>query len=121
MRYGQSKYHAVKTTVNGIKFDSKKEAERYCELMQRQEDGEIISLKLQPHFTLQEAFKTADGESIKSIVYVADFAYRERKIDNGGEEYWALVVEDVKGVKTDVYSLKRKMMIDKFGIVVREV
>lgn len=121
MRYGHSKYHAVKTTVNGIKFDSKKEAERYCELLQRQEDGEIKDLKLQPHFTLQEAFKTVDGESVKAIVYVADFAYREARMDDGGEWYWPLVVEDVKGVKTDVYSLKRKMMIERFGIVVKEV
>ena len=121
MKYGHSKYHAVKATVDGIKFDSKKEARRYEELLERLESGEIRDLKLQPHFTLQEAFKTVDGESIKSIVYVADFSYRERRLDDGGEEYYPLVVEDVKGVKTDVYIMKRKMMIERFGITVREV
>ena len=120
MRYG-TKYHSVKTTIDGIKFDSKKEARRYEQLIELMNDGVIRDLKLQPHFTLQEAFKTIDGESVKSIVYVADFSYRMRSMDAGGEEYWPLVVEDVKGVKTDVYQLKRKMMIEKFGIIVKEV
>lgn len=107
-----SKYGNVKTVVNGIKFDSKREAARYGELMLLWRAGEITELRLQPRFTLQEASMTPNGDKIPTITYVADFSY----IDHG-----ELVVEDAKGVRTAVYKLKAKMMIDKFGIMIREV
>jgi len=99
-----------------IRFASKAEAARFDELLAWQKSGVIRNLKLQPEFTLQEAFMTAEGERIKAIRYRADFSY---DIKDGGD--WRYVVEDVKGKKTDVYSIKRKMMQEKFGIAVVEV
>lgn len=109
-----NKYNAKKTTVDGITFDSKKEAERFCELKMLAMAGKIKNLKLQQDFTLQEAYTAPDGERVRAIRYVADFTYEE-----DGE----LVVEDVKSraTKTRVYEMKRKMLRDKYGVKIREV
>lgn len=114
-----NKYHNRKVTVNGITFDSQKEADRYLELMLLQKAGKIDRLKLQPEFTLQEAFTTPDGEKVKAIRYRADFTYR-KKMRDGADTYWVSVVEDVKGYRTKEYQQKRKMMLD-MGIRVIEV
>lgn len=108
-----NKYHNKKTTVNGINFDSKREADRYIELMLLQRAGKITNLKLQPVFTLQEGFITPKGEKVRPITYKADFSYR--KSENG-----PLIVEDVKGVRTKEYLIKKKLMLDK-GIEIVEV
>ena len=103
----RSKYGNVKTTANGIKFDSKKEALRYLQLRELESQGKIEGLKLQHTFTLQEAFTTEDGEKIQAIKYVADFTYYQDGI---------FVVEDVKSEitkKNPVYQMKKKMMADK--------
>lgn len=102
-----SKYHAKKTEVGGIVFDSKKEAERYQSLRLLERCGAIKNLKRQIPFLLIE--KSVYGRAVK---YVADFVYEEDGVE---------VVEDVKGYKTDVYKLKRRMMAEKYGIVIREV
>lgn len=102
-----SKYHAKKTEVEGIVFDSKKEAERYQSLRLLERCGAIKNLKRQIPFLLIE--KSVYGRAVK---YVADFVYEEDGVE---------VVEDVKGYKTDVYKLKRRMMAEKYGIVIREV
>lgn len=124
------KYNNTKTFRNAaegakIKFDSKAEAARFDELMARQKAGLIRGLKLQPEYTLQEAFTTTEGERIQAIRYRADFSYEEkvRFTNEGGsmEELWESVVEDVKGKKTDVYNLKKKMMQEKYGVTIREV
>lgn len=99
----RNKYGAVKTEANGIRFDSKAEAARYDVLMAMLRAGKIRDLRLQPHFTLSEAWKTPNGEPIRSIVYIADFSY------------WKdghLIVEDVKSkaTRTPQYAMKRKMM-----------
>lgn len=98
-----------------IRFDSQKEARRYDELMLMLKAGEIRDLRLQPQFTLQEAYTTPKGERIRAMRYQADFSYRD------GED--RLVVEDVKSpaTKTRVYGMKRKMMLDRIGIEIREV
>ena len=96
-----SKYHSKKTTIDGITFDSKKEAQRYVELKMLEKAGAISQLVLQPRFELQESFKK-NGKTYRKIEYVADFMYRDN-------EQNVTIVEDVKGVKTDVYKLKRKM------------
>lgn len=93
------KYNAQKTVVDGIKFDSKKEAMRYEHLKNLERVGKIDRLVLQPRYTLQDRFECSDGEKLRKIEYVADFEY---------EEDGVMVVEDVKGMKTDVYKLKRK-------------
>ena len=104
----RSKYNARKTVVDGITFDSKKEARRYEEL-KLQEKVEVIShLQLQPKFRLLDGFKY-NGETIRPINYFADFSY----IDAEGNE----VVEDVKSkaTKTPVYSIKKKLFLNKYG------
>lgn len=116
-----------------IKFDSKREAARYDELMLMLKSGQIRDLRLQQNFTLQEAYTLPDGTRVRSIVYKADFCYElltEHKcLVDGGVVYetcqdWVKVVEDVKGGKatqTKVYAMKKKMMRDKYGITIQEV
>lgn len=109
-----NKYHARKTTVDGITFDSEKEARRFGELKLLLRAGEIKNLKLQQDFTLQEAYTAPDGERVRAIRYVADFTYEEN-----GE----IIVEDVKSraTKTRVYEMKRKLLREKYGVKIREV
>lgn len=107
----KSKYKANKIEINGIKFDSEKEAKRYTELKMLEKAGVIAKLQLQVPFVLQDAFEF-NGEKIKAIKYIADFTYWEN-----GE----LVIEDVKGMKTDVYNLKRKMFMCRYKKYIREV
>lgn len=110
----QKKYHNEPDTRGDIRFDSRKEARRYDALMLMLRTGQISDLKLQPQFTLQEAYKKPDGERVKAIRYQADFSYwREGQ----------LVVEDVKSkaTKTRVYGIKKKLMREKYGIEITEV
>ena len=116
------KYHSRKCTVTlpesgkEIAFDSEREARRFGELRMLLRCGQIRDLRLQVNFTLQEGYTTADGERVRPIVYRADFTYRERTGDG-----WRPVVEDAKGVRTKEYNMKRKMMLEKFGVKIREV
>lgn len=116
----ESKYHNVKTEVNGIRFDSKKEARRYQELLSLQELGLIEDLRLQVNFTLQEAFTKPNGERVRAIVYKADFTYKKR---DKKADYTLYIVEDVKSkaTKTRTYEIKKKLMREKFRIEVQEV
>ena len=108
----KSKYSAEKTEVDGITFDSTKESKRYANLKLLERAGVIENLKLQPRFLLQEGF-TYNGHKERKIEYVADFQYER----NG-----QTIVEDVKGMKTEVYKLKRKLFLYKYrDIVFREV
>lgn len=114
-----SKYNSRKTVVNGIPFDSQKEACRFGELLLLLKTGKIKDLKLQPEFTLQEAFKTPQGETVRAIKYRADFSYL-RPVREGVDTRWERVVEDVKGYRTKDYEIKRKLMLDR-GVKVVEV
>lgn len=106
------KYHNVKVKVNGETFDSRKEANRYCELKLMQRAGKITDLKRQVSYLLIPAQYDNAGNLIERAVnYKADFVYQK-----DGK----LVVEDTKGVKTDVYILKRKLMLFVYGIRVVE-
>ena len=100
------KYGAVKTVLYGITFDSRREAERYAELLILEKAGRIKDLVLQPSFELQPGFINAKGKKVRPVIYKADFAYTE------GDTH---VVEDVKGMETDVFKLKRKMFDYKYG------
>ena len=113
-RATKKKFNNVPTKRNGIKFDSKKEALRYDQLMVMLRAGEISDLKLQPQYTLQESYVTPEGERVRAIRYVADFSYWQK-----GE----FVVEDVKSKATATaqYKLKKKLMQERFGIRVQEV
>lgn len=76
-----NKYYNKPTVIDGIKFDSKKEAQHYMELKLLQRAGEISNLELQPRFLLQEGFKK-NGKTYRKIEYIADFAY-SRSRENG--------------------------------------
>ena len=116
-----TKYGNKKTTVYGITFDSQKEAERFLVLKSMLAEGKIRGLKLQPEFTIQEAFKTMEGQTVRAIRYRADFSYeRQTAPDCNGFTYWLPVVEDVKGFRTKEYELKKKLLADR-GIEVLEV
>ncbi len=94
-----NKYKNTKIVVDNIKFDSNLEATRYKELKLLLRAGEISNLELQPRFLLQDSFKK-NGRTFRKIEYVADFKY----IENG-----KTIVEDVKGIQTDVFKLKYKI------------
>lgn len=94
-----NKYKNTKIVVDNIKFDSNLEATRYKELKLLERAGTITDLELQPRFLLQDSFKK-NGRTFRKIEYVADFKY----IENG-----KTIVEDVKGLQTDVFKLKHKI------------
>ena len=94
-----AKYKNIKITVNGIKFASKGEANRYCNLMLLVRGKVIKDLELQPKFLLQPSFRK-NGKTHRAINYIADFRY----IENG-----KIVIEDFKGMETEVFKIKRKL------------
>lgn len=97
-----SKYNNRKTMIDGITFDSNKEARRYTVLRSLQDGGYIKGLSLQVPF---ELIPKQDGE--RAVKYIADFVYYDI-------EKQMHIVEDVKGFKTDVYKLKRKLFKYKY-------
>jgi hypothetical protein len=101
-----SKYRNEKFNYYGKTFDSKKEARRYLELRSMEKAREISCIECQPEFVLQDKFKL-NGKTYRAIMYKADFKYIDK--DNN------IVVEDVKGFKTPVYQIKKKMFLNKFG------
>lgn len=107
------KYHATKTVVDGTTFSSRAEASRYSTLKAKVASGDISQLVLQPRFVLQVGFGPA-GKKVRAIEYVADFQYMEAG---------RVIVEDVKGMKTETYNMKKKMFIFKYGKdhILREV
>lgn len=111
------KYGNVKTGRDALRFDSKKEARRFDELVIMQQAGEIKDLRLQVEFTLQAAYTTPSGERVRAIRYLADFAYYRRSGDG-----WEYVVEDVKSrpTRTRAYMMKKKLMADRLGLTITE-
>lgn len=100
-----SKYNNKKTIVDNIKFDSKAEANRYIELKMLEKARKISDLELQPKFILQEKYINNKGEKIRAITYKADFCYLEGN---------KIVVEDVKGVETKEFKIKKKLFENKY-------
>lgn len=115
--FRQNKYGNRKTEVDGIVFDSKHEAMRWIELKYMERAGLIRDLKRQVKFCLVPTLE-GEGKKIKqrAVYYLADFEYWEKTAD-----CWKHVVEDAKGVRTDVYKLKKKLMLWRHGIEIREV
>lgn len=111
LRRSKNKYRNNPIIIDGIRFDSTKEGHRWCELQTLQKAGVISDLQRQVKFELQPAFYFK-GSKIRPIQYVADFVYTE-----SGEQ----IVEDVKGVKTQEYKLKKKMMQYIYGIDIHEI
>ncbi len=111
-----SKYRSQATEVDGIRFHSKAEARRYAELKLLVKAGEVKDLELQPRFPLYSPtrHKTHSGGTFVTIcTYVADFRYRQGPSG-------VLVVEDVKGVKTPLYRLKKKWFEAQYGLTITE-
>ena len=108
-----SKYGNKKCVVDVIEFDSIREGTRYKELTLMQRAGVIHDLNLQVPFKLIPNIKTRNGHVVRGTKYVADFTYRDG--------FDRMIVEDAKGVRTDVYKLKKKMMLWIYGIEIQEV
>lgn len=101
-----TKYGAIPTTVDGITFASKAESRRYQELKLLERAGEISRLELQPSFKCE-----INGKLV--CTYRADFSFFTKT---------ERVIEDVKGVRTPVYRLKKKLVEALFpGVVIKEV
>lgn len=108
-----SKYHSKKTVVDGQKFDSKKEARRYQELLLLEKAGKIKNLSRQVKFVLIPSQRDENGKVVeRECSYKADFTY---------EEGIKTVVEDVKGYRTKEYIIKRKLLLYQYGIRIREI
>ena len=115
MRKEISKYHSRKTVIDGITFMSKKEANRFQELLLLEKAGEIEDLRRQVKYVLVPSQKDDRGKLIeREVSYMADFVY----FDCRASEY---VVEDTKGFKTKDYIIKRKLMLFVHGIRIKEI
>lgn len=110
-----SKYKNKKTVIDGIEFDSRREAKRYAELRLMERQGIISNLQRQVRYEVCPKYK-GKRTTERAAYYVADFVYTFRQT---GE----LVVEDVKSpiTRTPVYILKRKLMAHLYGIEIVEV
>lgn len=113
------KYRNKITILDGIRFDSRKEASRWAELKMLEKAGVIKDLRRQVKYILIPAQympgKRGKARLIeRECVYIADFVY----LDKTSEK---TVVEDTKGVKTAAYIVKRKLMLWVHGIRIREV
>lgn len=111
-----NKYNARKTTVCGRTFDSKREAEWYMMLREKQRLGKIKHIECQPTYTLLEGFRDNQGNKQRAITYTADFfvTYADGRSE----------VIEVKGVRTRDYLLRKKLflhMMKDTDIVFREV
>lgn len=103
----QSKYRAVKTVVDGITFASKLEAKRYGELKLLERSGKISQLIVQPRYPI-----AVNGYLV--CTYVADFRYWDH-------EQQTTVIEDCKGVATQVYKLKARLLHAALGYTITEI
>ena len=110
-----SKFGNRKTEVDGITFDSKREARRYAELRLMEKAGEISGLQTQVPFVLIPNQRDDETGRVieRALTYRADFMYNDRT--------GKLVVEDAKGYRTDAYLIKRKLMLERHKIRVVEV
>ena len=107
-----AKYHNRKAIVDGIAFDSAKEARRYSELKLLERAGEIVNLRVHVRYPLVVG-------GVKVCDYVCDFAYEE--FVTGGRLKTA--IEDVKSTPTRrlaAYRIKKKLMLAIWGIEIRE-
>ena len=106
------KYNAVRTWRHGHWFSSKAEARRYTELLLLESAGEIRDIELQPTYRLMAP--TPDGALVSTAKYIADFRYVD--IPSG-----ETVVEDVKGVRTQIYKLKKRWVEAQYGLKIVEI
>ena len=103
-KYGVSSPEA--RTVDGIRFDSKAESRRYQELVLMLRASEITDLERQPVFLLVPAFIDKLGKKHQGVSYRGDFRYKDRQ--------GKIIVEDVKGALTEVYRIKKKLLLWRY-------
>ena len=113
---GYSKYKNKKyIDDNGVKWDSKREYKRYLELKEKEEKGEISNLQRQVIYQVMPKLYDENGKfKHHPIKYVADFVYTDNLT---GKE----IVEDAKGLRTEVYKIKKKLMYWQYKIEISEV
>ncbi len=99
-----NKYKNNRMQIDRYVFDSQLEGTRYRQLKLLERAGEISNLKLQVPFLLQDSFRK-NGKTYRKIEYIADFVY---------EEKGQTIVEDTKGMKTDVFKIKQKLFEYKY-------
>ena len=104
----ENKYRNKKIIINGIKYDSKKEAKRHQELLLLEKMGEISNLELQKTFELIKTNKQVKP-TLKKCLYIADFYYYDKK-------YKKFIVEDIKSdiTRTTAYQIKKKIFCEKY-------
>jgi Protein of unknown function (DUF1064) len=110
--YGRHKYGATVGEAGGIRFQSKAEAARWGELCLLERAKLIRELERQPAFPI--VVTNPAGRAVIVAAYIADFRYRE------GPE-GILVIEDVKGMITPLYRLKKKLVEAQYGITITEI
>lgn len=130
-RVPRSKYGAKKTQLDGIEFDSRKEARRWAQLRLMEKAGEITDLQRQVKFVLIPAQREPDtigpkggikkGRLLeKECAYYADFTYKDA-LPFADPAEMRLHVEDTKGMRTAEYIIKRKLMLHIYGIRIEEI
>ena len=108
-----AKYHNKKINYDGHTFDSIKEKNYYITLKLLERSGKIKELELQKEFELQPSYKL-NNKTSRKITYKADFTYKTTQDDK-------MHVVDVKGFRTDVYRLKKKIFEYKYKIEIEEI
>lgn len=111
-----NKFRNKKIFTTAGKFDSKREMNRYLELVALQEAGEIAELERQARYILVNSQRREDGTVERPVSYTADFHYTDKE--------GKIIVEDVKSPRTrknPEYIIKRKLMLERYGITIREV
>ena len=108
----KSKYGSNKIVVDGIKFDSVKEATRWQELKILEKAGEVSNLQRQVKYEVLPVQRDKGKVLERPVYYIADFVYT----DTDGNT----VCEDTKGYKTKEYIIKRKLMLYMYGIKIKE-
>lgn len=103
-----SKYKNRQITIDGHKFPSHKEGKRYLQLKLLQANGEIRDLQLQVPFRCE-----VNGKLI--CKYLCDFVYEEYRHGK-----WTKILDDAKGFQTDIYKLKKKLILAIHGFEIRE-
>ncbi len=112
MKKSTAKYHSKKVTKDGVTFDSVKEWRRWNELVLLERAGRIQGLRRQVKYELIPSQRIGGKVAERACQYIADFVYEE----NG-----KVIVEDTKGYKTKDYIIKRKLLLFRFGIQIKEV
>ena len=110
-KVGTNKFHALKHTVDGITFDSRREARAYQSLKVLRDTGAILDLRLQPRFMVQDAFRTADGTKVRAITWRPDFSFVRAEAP---EQLCIVECKGGKATQTQAFQLRLKMFRAKW-------